>query len=155
MSALLDNIRESVAPSAAEALAARESARRLAPVLAENTATVELRIGAPGRADETVTIPASAFRMFVHLLDEMASGNAVRLIPHNAELSTQEAAEILNVSRPFVVRLLDEGRIASHRVGTHRRVLLTDVMEYRDEHRRARGAVLDRLSALDQELGLV
>jgi excisionase family DNA binding protein len=155
MTALTGDIRESVAPSAAEALAARESARRLAPVLAKNNATVELRVGEPGGADESVIVPAAAFRMFVHMLDEMASGNAVRLIPHNAELSTQEAAEILNVSRPYVVRLLDEGRMPSHRVGTHRRVLFTDVMAYRDENRRARGAVLDKLSALDQELGLI
>jgi excisionase family DNA binding protein len=69
-------------------------------------------------------------------------------------LTTQEAAELLNVSRPYVVRLLDEGRIPSHRVGTHRRVLFKDVINYRDENRRARGAVLDRLTALDQELGL-
>lgn len=154
MTALTDQAHEPAAPSAADALAARESARRLAPVLAESTETVELRIGAPGGADETVFVPAAAFRMFVHLLDEMANGNAVRLVPQNAELSTQEAAEILNVSRPYVVRLLDEGRIPSHRVGTHRRVLFQDVMAYRDENRCARGAALDQLSALDQEPGL-
>jgi excisionase family DNA binding protein len=151
MTALMDHAHEPAAPSAADTLAAREAARRLAPVLAESTATVELRIGG---ADEAVFVPAAAFRMFVHLLDEMASGNAVRLVPQNAELFTQEAAGILNVSRPHVVRLLDEGRIPSHRVGTHRRVLFQDVMAYRDENRRARGAVLEKLSALDQELGL-
>ena len=84
----------------------------------------------------------------------MASGNAVRLIPHHPELTTQEAADLLNVSRPYLVRLLDGGRIPFHHVGTRRRVLFRDVMTYKAEHRRARGAVLDELTGLDQELGL-
>lgn len=65
-----------------------------------------------------------------------------------------EAAELLNVSRPYLVRLLDEGRIPFHRVGTHRRVLFKDVMTYRAESRRKRRAALDELTRLDQELGL-
>ncbi len=85
---------------------------------------------------------------------EEGNGDAARLIPHHAELTTQAAAKLLNVSRPYIVRLLDEGQIPSHRVGTHRRALFKDVIVYKEEHRRARGAVLDRLSALDQELGL-
>jgi len=101
-----------------------------------------------------VTIPSAAFRLLVTILAEMASGNAVRLIAHHAELTTQEAAELLNVSRPYLVRLLDDGRIPFHRVGTHRRVLFKDVMTYKVEHRRARGVALDALSRLDQELGL-
>ncbi len=145
---------EPVAPTAADALVARESARRLATELTKANGTVQLRIGEPDGSNEPVTIPTAAFRLLVTILAEMASGHAVRLIPHHAELTTQEAAELLNVSRPYVVRLLDEGRMPSHRVGTHRRVLFKDVIAYRDEHRRARGAALDRLTALDQELGL-
>ncbi len=145
---------EPVAPTAADTLVARESARRLAPELAKANGTVQLRVGAPDGSAEPVTIPTAAFRLLVTILAEMASGHAVRLIPHHAELTTGEAAELLNVSRPYVVRLLDEGRIPSHRVGTHRRVLFRDVIAYREEHRRARAAALDRMSALDQELGL-
>jgi excisionase family DNA binding protein len=145
---------EPVAPSAAEALLAQESARRLAPALTQANGTVQLRVGEGGNASEPVTIPTAAFRLLVRILAEMANGNAVRLIPHHAELTTQEAAELLNVSRPYIVRLLDDGRIPFHRVGTHRRVLFKDVMTYKAEHRRARTAALDRLSDLDQELGL-
>jgi excisionase family DNA binding protein len=154
MTTLVYDMSEPVAPSAADAVVARESARRLAPALAQANGTMELRVGDQGGGNEPVVIPTAAFRLLVSILAQMASGNAVRLIPHHAELTTQEAAELLNVSRPYIVRLLDEGQIPSHRVGTHRRVLFKDVMVYKEEHRRARGAVLDRLSALDQELGL-
>lgn len=145
---------EPIAPSAADALLARESARRLAPRLAKVNGSTQLRIVEADGATETVTIPAAAFRLLVAILAEMASGNAVRLIPHHAELTTQEAAELLNVSRPYLVRLLDAGRIPFHRVGTHRRVLFKDVMTYRAESRRKRSAALDELTRLDQELGL-
>jgi excisionase family DNA binding protein len=145
---------EPVAPSATDARLARESAGRLAPQLAKANGAIELRVTDPDGASETVSIPSAAFRLLVTILAEMASGNAVRLIPHHAELTTQEAAELLNVSRPWLVRLLDGGHIPFHRVGTHRRVLFKDVMAYKAEHRRARGAALDALSRLDQETAL-
>ncbi len=155
MTTLVYDITEPVAPTAADALVAKESARRLAPALRKNSGTIELRVGQSDDTIEPVVIPAAAFRLFVRILAEMASGNAVRLIPHQAELTTQEAAELLNVSRPYVIRLLDDGRIPSHKVGTHRRVLFKDVMTYKEQHRRTRGAALNKLSALDQELGLI
>jgi len=145
---------EPITPSEADAVVARESARLLAPQLAKANGTMQLRVVEPDGASEAVTIPTAAFRLLVVILAEMASGNAVRLIPHHAELTTQEAAELLNVSRPYLVRLLDDGRIPFHRVGTHRRVLFKDVMTYRAEHRRSRRAALDELTRLDQELGL-
>jgi excisionase family DNA binding protein len=144
---------EPVTPSEADAVLARESARLLVPQLAKANGSMQLRIGEPG--GDVVTIPTAAFRLLVTILAHMASGNAIRIIPHQAELTTQEAAELLNVSRPYLVRLLDEGRMPSHRVGTHRRVLFKDVMSYKNEHRRARQAVLKKLSDLDQELGLI
>src|SRR3984885_3095156 len=145
---------EPVEPTAADALLARESARRLAPELAKANGAVQLRVGEANGLSEPVTIPTAAFRLLVTILAEMASGHAVRLIPHHAELTTQEAAELLNVSRPYVVRLLDDGRMPFHKVGTHRRVLFKDVMAYKAEHGRARRAALKELSRLDQELGL-
>ncbi len=145
---------EPVAPDPADVLIARESANRLAPALNQADGGVQLRVGDVGSTADPITIPTAAFRLLLAILSEMASGHAVRLIPHHAELTTGEAAELLNVSRPYVVRILDEGRIPSHRVGTHRRVLFKDVMDYRDQRRRARSAALDRLSDLDQELGL-
>lgn len=145
---------EPVTPTASDTLLAREAARRLVDSLAHANCTVELRAGTPDGTNEPVLIPTSAFRLLVLILAEMGRGHAVRLLPHQAELTTQEAADLLSVSRPYLVRLLDEGRIPSHRAGTHRRVLFQDLMAYKAEHRRARRAALDKLTALDQELGL-
>jgi excisionase family DNA binding protein len=145
---------EPAVPSPADTAVARESASHLVGALAKANGTVRLRVEEPDGAGELITVPSAAFRLLVTILSEMARGNAVRVIPHHAELTTGEAAELLNVSRPYVVRLLDEGKIPFHHVGTHRRVAFKDVMAYRDEHFRARSAVLDRMAAIDQELGL-
>ena len=145
---------EPITPSAADAMVARESARLLAPRLAKANGTMQMRVVEPDAASEAVTIPTAAFRLLVVILAEMASGNAVRLVPHHAELTTQEAAELLNVSRPYLIRLLDEGRIPFHRVGTHRRVLFKDVMTYRADHRaRNRPARVRRISRFRSETG--
>lgn len=141
-------------PSANDARIAGESARRLAPALKAASEIVQLRVGDETGTNESVAIPNAAFRMLVDILAQMANGNAVQIIPQQAELTTQEAARLLNMSRPYVVRLLDDGRIPSHRTGTHRRVMLQDVLTFKAAHRRARVAALDRLSDLDQELGL-
>jgi excisionase family DNA binding protein len=145
---------EPIAPSEHDARLARESIRRLAPQLAKSHGASELRAISPDGDSETITVPAAAFRLLVTILAEMANGSAVRLIPHHAELTSQEAADPLHVSRPHLVRLLDEGRIPFRRVGTPRRVLFRDVMTYKAEHRRLRSSALDELSRLDQELGL-
>lgn len=141
-------------PSAADASAARESARVLARSLSRAADAVHLRIDEPDAPQESVTVPAEAARLLLTILTKMGNGNAVRVISDDDELSTGDAAQVLNVSRPYVIKLLDEGTIPSHRIGTHRRVLAKDVMAYRDEHFRARKAVLDRMAAIDQELGL-
>jgi excisionase family DNA binding protein len=147
---------ENFDPSEADAALARESAVQLATSLKDANGVVKFTIAGTGRGGEgeTISIPTSAFKLLVSILGEMASGNAVRLIPHHAELTTQEAADLFNVSRPYFTRLLEEGRIPFHRVGTHRRVYLKDVLAYKAEHHRARRKALDDLSALDQELEL-
>ena len=93
----------------------------------------DLRLQVAGKRGEAITLPASAVRLLVRMLSEMAAGNAVTLVPIHAELTTQQAADALGVSRPFLVKLLDEGKIPSRKVGTHRRVLFNDLLAYRQK----------------------
>jgi excisionase family DNA binding protein len=124
------------APTPAEARLAGESGRRLA-----HYAQRDLKLQIAGKRGNSITLPASAVRLLIRLLSEMAVGNAVALFPIHAEFTTQQAAEALGVSRPFLIGLLDAGKIPSRRVGTHRRVLFSDLMAYRQktDQQRLRG----------------
>ena len=115
---------------------------------------VELKIPDLPSAEGTLRLPVSAVRLLVRILEEMARGNAVTLIPVHAELTTQEAAEMLNISRPSLIQLLDEGKIDYRRVGTHRRVRFEGLMKYKRGAEAARKAALEELAAYDQEIGI-
>lgn len=141
---------EVIAPTKDDAALAEESGRKLAAHLGGG---LELHLKVKGTDDE-VTLPASALRLLVRALAELGRGNAVALTPIRAELTTQQAAELLNVSRPHVVKLLDEGAMPSRKVGSHRRVLRSDVLAYRDASRAKRHAALDELAALSQDLDM-
>lgn len=106
----------------------------------------------PGK--QTVKIPASAVQMLIHILEEMARGNAVTLIPVRTELTTQKAADMLHISRPSLIQLLDEGKIEFRRVGTHRRVRFEGLMAYKRRADSDRRAALAALAAYDQEIAL-
>ena len=139
-------------PSVTEAVIAKESSRVLATRL-QTDEPLQLRmVDDPG--NETVKIPASAVRMLIHILEEMALGNAVTLVPVHAELTTQEAADMLNISRPSLIQLLDEGKIEYRRVGTHRRVRFEGLVAYKHRADSDRRAALAELAAYDQEIRL-
>jgi len=144
---------KTVAPTEADALLARESSRRLAAQKLGRQASVRIQL-LDAQEAETFAVPASALRMFLHLLREMSEGNAVTLIPSHAELTTQQAADLLNVSRPYVVKLLDEGKIPCRTVGKYRRVRFDDLMVYKRKDDEARAKVLDQLTAEAQQLGM-
>jgi excisionase family DNA binding protein len=101
-----------------------------------------------------IRLPYSILKVLMEVVHEMARGNAVRVMPIHAELTTQQAAELLNVSRPFLVSLLEQGEIKYRKVGTHRRILLEDLLVYKNRRDRERLSALDELAKEDQRLGL-
>jgi len=146
--------REPLLPSKHDTLLAGETSRKLA---AHFRVKDHLRIrllDKAGRAADTLELPAAAVRLLLDILEQMARGNAVTLLPIHAELTTQQAADLLNVSRPHLVQLLDERRIPFRKVGTHRRVRAEDVLRYKRQTEQPRREVLRELAARDQELGL-
>jgi excisionase family DNA binding protein len=108
-------------------------------------------VGPDGRR---IALPEEVFRALAAVVNAMANGQAVTIAPHNQTLTTQEAAEILGVSRPTLVRLLDAERIPYSQPGRHRRILLRDVLEYEQERRHERRAGLDELIAVSEEAGM-
>ncbi|MBV9193201.1 MAG: helix-turn-helix domain-containing protein [Solirubrobacterales bacterium] len=106
-------------------------------------------LGADGERTE---LPRSAFEALKLVFDAMARGQSLTLIPHDEELSTQEAADLLHVSRPFLIKLLDRGELPFHRVGTHRRLKIEDVAAYQDRRDAERKAALEELTRLSEEL---
>jgi excisionase family DNA binding protein len=135
-------------PSEEDARLAAESSRILAVKRPDHALRVQLDDG------RVLTLPVAAARLLEHLLTEMAHGNAVTLIPVHAELTTQEAADYLNVSRPYLVRLLEENAIGFRKVGTHRRVRFQDLKAYKDQIDAKREKAMSELVAEAQELGL-
>jgi excisionase family DNA binding protein len=152
MSAAISTL-EAVTPTEREAQLAEASSRALSSFVRDREESQTITVHPEdGSREEAVTIPAVAFRLLVTILAQMAQGNAVTLIPVHAELTTQEAADLLNVSRPYLVKLLDAGEIPHRKVGTRRRVLFKDIAAYKKRIDEARRRALDELAAQAQEL---
>ena len=133
---------------------AQESSRRLARHIGSRPHQVRMQIAEEDEAPEVLQIPAAALKLLYNILTQMADGNAVTLIPIHAELTTQQAADLLNVSRPFLIGLLKERKIPCRMVGTHRRVLYKDLMEFKRKIDADRLEVLRELAAQAQELDM-
>ena len=104
--------------------------------------------------DDVLVLPRAAVELFAQVLAYMAAGHGVSVVPADAELTTQQAADMLNVSRPYLIGLLKAGEIEYRMVGKHRRIKAASLVEYMrsDDQRRRRAA--DELSALTQEMGM-
>ena len=131
---------------------ARETVRRLSRHLPAGS-QVSLNVaGAKGR--ETLALPTNALAPLVAMLEKMAEGHAITILPLTAELTTTQDAEVLGVSRPHVVQLLEEGQIPHRKVGKHRRIRVRDLMEHQRSARKRSEALLGELAAESQKMGL-
>jgi excisionase family DNA binding protein len=124
---------------------------RILARISDSQADIRISIDPPG---EAIAISSEQFRLLAHIVGELARGHGVSLIPMEAELTTNEAARQLKVSRPFLIGLLEKGEIPYRMVGTHRRVRFRDLCDYKQRNDRKRLEALEQLSALDQEYGL-
>ena len=116
---------------------------------------LHVQIHAAGHELTTLDLPPVVTRLLMDILKETAAGKAVSLVTVDPEITTQQAADLLNVSRPYLVGLIDKGLLPARRVGNQRRLPLRDVLAYKAENRAKRHKILDEMAALDQELGLI
>ena len=145
---------ETALPVEREVAAAVESQRALAAFLSTQFETQRIQIFDAKNQAHQVELPTSALRLLVDVLSELAEGNAVKVVPIHAELTTQEAADMLNVSRPHLVKLLESGALAFHKTGKHRRIRFADLMAFKTEQDRASTQAMEALAKQAQELQL-
>lgn len=126
----------------------------IASVIEDENYTLNV-IQEKGKAAEPITLTPAIAQTFLEVLRLISSGSGFRMIPVNAELTTQDAADLLNVSRPFLIKLLEEGMIPFHKVGRHRRVKAEDIFTYKDKRDQERAEALAAMAALDAEAGLI
>jgi len=107
-----------------------------------------------GPNNETIELPESAFRLLKAVIHQLAMDNAVSVVPVHKQLTTQQAADLLNISRPYLIQLLERQEIPYERVGTHRRLKFGDVMAYRQRRAEAEESAIDDLALDGLDLGL-
>lgn len=152
MSALSQE-RGPVIPKEHDIALAEQSSRELAALFPKKEKDFHMLVRVDKR-EAKITFPFSAMKLLLQILTQMAEGNAVTLIPIHAELTTQEAANLLNVSRPFLIKLLEKGEIPFHKIGTHRRIRFIDLLHFKTQADESSQKALDELVKQAQELDM-
>jgi excisionase family DNA binding protein len=133
---------------------ALRAARRIGEYLTTHPGADPVQLHGELAGDDALVVPREAAVLLARILGFLANGEGVNVIPDTAELTTQQAAEFLNVSRPYLIKVLESGEIPFRLVGTHRRVRFRDLSEYKSRDDLARRRAADELTQLTQELGL-
>lgn len=145
----------SVEPGEVDAQRAERARRRIADYLSAHPAgSADVSVLIEGSPEDVLVVPRPVVEMIAHMLGQLAAGRGVSVIPSHAELTTQQAADMLNVSRPYLIGLLESGAIPYRTVGRHRRVTFEDLMDFKRHDDLKRRAAADELADLSQELGL-
>lgn len=139
-------------PSHADMEAAQEASRALARLSGKGSVRVEAEDDHEPR--QSFILPATAVRLLTDILALLADGRSVAIMPDDAALTTQQAADMLNVSRPHLIKLLEQGKLQHHKVGTHRRIMLRDLKTYSQVRRAEARVALDELVQQAQELDM-
>ncbi len=153
MLALLDQTNAPFVADQAEAVIAREAANRLKP-LADGGHDIKIAVKEDDRASVIVPLPARAVQLIYTVLEAMAEQTPLSLIPHEAELTTQQAADYLNVSRPYLIKKLEGDEIPYRKIGSHRRIKFSDLLEYEAQTKAKRLKALAAMNREAVELGL-
>lgn len=133
----------------------RAAVARIAVLLESQDPLVPARRPAlVGPNEEQIELPEAVFKLLLQAVPYLERGEGVSIIPSARELTTQQAADLLNVSRQYVVRLLEEGRIPFTKTGSHRRIRLRDLLAFKTERDQTRRAALSKLTRLSREYGL-
>ncbi|GAA4181936.1 hypothetical protein GCM10022252_07050 [Streptosporangium oxazolinicum] len=143
-----------IQPNSSDALAARDALRRVRGYLRRHPDSPARIPVVVEETREELVMPRAAVELLAAILAHMAAGRGVSVVPAHAELTTQEAADLLNVSRPYLIGLLEAGEIEYRLVGTHRRVRVESLLDYRRKDDQRRREAADELSAATRELGL-
>ncbi|WP_026123584.1 helix-turn-helix domain-containing protein [Nocardiopsis chromatogenes] len=130
----------------------RSALTRFAHELGGSDRPSQARLVGPDGSE--IEVPDELYEALCGVVEALSQGLAVSIAPHNTMLTTQEAADLLDISRPTLVRRLSEGEIPFTMRGRHRRVLLRDVLDYQERTRRERRRVLDEMAAEAEESGL-
>jgi excisionase family DNA binding protein len=152
MAAATETLMTPVRPNEQDVRLARRSSSQLRRFKSRRS-KIKLTV-AEGETQEELTIPVIAFRMLEMILSEMAQGRAVALSPVDREVTTQKAADLLNVSRPHLIKLLESGRIPFRKIGSHRRIRVADVLEYKARMDAEAERAFAELVEQAQELGM-
>ena len=142
-----------ILPSDQDTILADKLSKKLVPFL-KGKDFMQIKLIDKGSEGDTLDIPISAVRLLFDILVNMARGNAITLLPLEKELTTQQAADILNVSRPYLVGLLEKGEIKFRKVGKHRRVRFEDIIQFKEKQMKEAEAFLDDLASESQQMGL-
>lgn len=144
----------SIDPGDVDTEVAGRAARRISDYLSSHPGEDLIEALGEVGADDALVIPRPTVVMLAQVLSLLESGHGVQIIPKDAELTTQQAADVLNVSRPYIIGLLESGQIPFRKVGRHRRITFEALMEYKRQDDLKRRAAANELADLSQELGL-